>query len=99
MKMLPKFSLLFFLFVGFCFGQKSKIYTNDMVGFNNAVKLYEDKDYAAAQALFKEIRDDFNDDSELRARSYYYEAFCAIRLGQSNGEDLMNTFFEKFLTG
>lgn len=98
MKMLPKFSLLFFLVAGFCFGQKSKIYTNDMLAFNNAVKLYEDRDYAAAQFKFKEIRDDYDDDSELKARSYYYEAFCAIRLGQSNGEDLMNNFFEKFPT-
>lgn len=98
MKMLPKFSFLLFLFVGFCFGQKSKIYTNDMVAFKNAVKLYEDKDYAAAQVKFKEIRDDYDDDSELKARSYYYEAFCAIRLGQTNGEDLMNNFFEKFPT-
>ncbi|MGA9269930.1 MAG: tetratricopeptide repeat protein, partial [Lutimonas sp.] len=98
MKILPKFSLLFFLVVGFCFGQKSKIYTNDMVGFNNAVKLYEDRDYAAAQVIFKDIRDDYDDDSELKARSYYYEAFCAIRLGQSNGEELMNNFFEKFPT-
>ena len=98
MKMLRKFPLLLLLFAGLTFAQQSKIYTNEMVEFNHAMELYENKDYAAAQVIFKEIRDQFDDDSELRARSYYYEAFCAIRLGQSNGEDLMNAFFEQFPT-
>ena len=98
MKMLHKFPLILFLLAGISFGQKSKIYTNEMVEFNHAVELYENKDYAAAQILFKEIRETFDNDSELRARSYYFEAFCAIRLGQSNGEELMNGFFEQFPT-
>jgi tetratricopeptide (TPR) repeat protein len=98
MKMLHRFSLFLLLVTGLSFGQKSKIYTNDMVEFNHAMELYENKDYAAAQVVFKEIRNGFDDDSELKARSYYYEAFCAIRLGQSNGEELMNYFFEQFPT-
>ena len=98
MKILHRLPLFLLLLAGLAFGQTSKIYTNDMVEFNHALDLYSNKDYAAAQVLFKEIRETYDKDSELRALSYYYEAFCAIRLGQSNGEDLMNDFFEQFPT-
>ncbi len=93
-------SLLFFLL--FVFGltsaQKSKIYTNDLVAYNHAMDLYQNKDYDASQLLFKKIKDQFDDSSELKARSYYYDAFCAIRLGQKDADELMKVFFEKFPT-
>jgi tetratricopeptide (TPR) repeat protein len=94
-----KFLLVVFLvFSSTIFAQKSKIYTNDLVHYNHAIDLYENKDYDAAQILFKQIKDQFDDASELKARSYYYEAFCAIRLGQTDADDLMRLFFEKFPT-
>lgn len=80
------------------FAQKSKIYTNELVVYNKAIDLYQNKDYDAAQMLFKNIKNQFDDASELRARSYYYEAFCAIRLGQQDADELMKDFFEKFPT-
>ena len=80
------------------FGQQSKIYTNDLIVYNHAAELYLNKDYNAAQILFKRIKNSFNDASELKARSYYYEAFCAIRLGQKDGDELMKSFFEKYPT-
>jgi tetratricopeptide (TPR) repeat protein len=94
-----KFLLAFFL-VSFSliFAQKSKIYTNDLVDYNHATSLYQSRDYDAAQMLFKKIKDEFDDASELKARSYYYEAFCAIRLGQTDADELMRLFFEKFPT-
>jgi len=93
------FLLAFFLvFSSMIFAQKSKIYTNDLVDYNHAIDLYENKDYDAAQILFKQIKDQFDDASELKALSYYYEAFCAIRLGQTDADDLMRLFFEKFPT-
>lgn len=89
---------LVFLVTCMLHGQRSKIYTNELVDYDHAVELYQNKDYAAAQKLFEEIKDDFDDASELKAHSYYYEAFCAIRLGDRDGEDMMNEFFEKFPT-
>ncbi|WKK66159.1 tetratricopeptide repeat protein [Lutimonas zeaxanthinifaciens] len=80
------------------FTQESIIYTHDLVDFNHAMKLYESKDYVASQLIFEKIKTSFDEASELKARSYYYEAFCAIRLKQKNGDDLMNSFFEKFPT-
>ncbi len=78
--------------------QKSEIYTDKLAPFDHAVELYQNKDYYAAQIRFDEIKDQFGDDSELKARCYYYKAFCAIRLGQKEGEDLMRDFVEKFPT-
>ena len=80
------------------FAQESKIYTNEHLEYNHAIDLYQNKDYSAAQILFKRIKSTFDDASELKARSNYYEAFCAIRLGQIDGDELMKSFFEKYPT-
>ena len=69
-----------------------------MVAYNHAIDLYQNKDYDAAQMLFEKIKDDFDDASELKARCHYYEAFCAIRLGQQDADELMKGFFEKYPT-
>ena len=90
------FLCLFSSFNGF--SQQSIIYTHELVDFNHAMQLYEAKDYVASQLIFEKIKTSFDEASELKARSYYYEAFCAIRLKQKNGDDLMNSFFEKFPT-
>ena len=78
--------------------QKSEIYTNELVDYNHALSLYQNKDYNAAQMIFEKIKNQFDDASELKARSYYYEAFCAIRLGEVNADELMKDFFEKYPT-
>jgi tetratricopeptide (TPR) repeat protein len=80
------------------YSQKSEVYTDELAGFNHAVQLYENKDYYAAQILFKNIKNDFDDTSELKARCYYYEAFCAIKTGRDDGEFLMKEFVDKFPT-
>ncbi|MGI9532010.1 tetratricopeptide repeat protein [Lutimonas sp.] len=96
---LLKIFILFTLFSVFQVnGQKSVIYTHELVEFNHAMQLYSNKDYVASQLIFEKIKNTFDEASELKARSYYYEAFCAIRLKQKNADDLMNTFFEKFPT-
>ena len=84
----------------FCaiFSQKSQIYTDYLVEYNHALQLYQNKDYNAAQTIFERIKNQFDDSSELKARSYYYEAFCAIRLGQVDADELMKDFFEKYPT-
>jgi len=98
MKLLNIF--IFFILFSFFHGsaQKSMIYTHDLVDFNHAMELYSNRDYVASQLVFEKIKNDFDEASELKARSYYYEAFCAIRLKQKDADDLMNSFFEKFPT-
>ena len=88
-----------FLLISIYFrAQKSEIYTDALAPYNHAVELYQNKDYYAAKIKFDEIKDQFDDASELKARSYYYSAFCSIRLGEKEGEDLMRDFVDKFPT-
>lgn len=98
MKLLKIFIFSLFLAINLGHAQESKIYTHEMVDFNHAMSLYSSKDYVASQLMFEKIKNTFDQASELRARSYYYEAFCAIRLKQRNADELMNAFFEKFPT-
>ena len=80
------------------YAQKSSIYTHELYDYNHAISLYQNKDYVAAQKVFERIKNSFDGASELKARSYYYEAFCAIRLNQKDADDLMNDFFVRFPT-
>jgi tetratricopeptide (TPR) repeat protein len=90
---------LFFLLLSFLTSaQKSEIYTDELSRFNHALQLYQNKDYAAALVKFEEIKDTFDEDSELRARCYYYEAFCYIRLNPKEGDALMRDFVNNFPT-
>lgn len=98
MKVLKVFILFTLLSFFHGYAQQSIIYTHDLVEYNHAMQLYANKDYVASQLIFEKIQNDFDEASELRARSYYYAAFCAIRLKQKDADDLMNAFFEKFPT-
>ncbi len=78
--------------------QKSKIYTNFLNDYNQAVELYQNKSYLAAQIQFNQIKTNFDNSSEIRANCEYYIANCAIRLGHKNSDELMQQFVEKYPT-
>lgn len=88
----------FVLLSSLVFAQKSTIYTNDMVDFNHAIALYQNRDYVAAQQLFQKIRDQFEDNTENKATIDYYIAFAALRLGDRNGDTMMNDFVDNYPT-
>ena len=48
-----------FLITTFAVAQKSEIYTDEMAPYNHAVQLYQNKDYYAAQILFKNLKNTF----------------------------------------
>lgn len=78
--------------------QKTAIYTNNLTAYNHAVELYKNKAYVAAQQKFIEIKNQFENSSELKANCEYYAANCAVRLGQRNSDDLMQQFVDKYPT-
>ena len=90
--------LIFLLLPFWLSAQKSEIYTNSLVAYNHALQLYQNKDYQAALIKFDEIKDQFDEWSELRARSYYYKAFCLIRIDPKQGDELMQAFVKRFPT-
>ncbi|WP_457617203.1 tetratricopeptide repeat protein [Lutibacter sp.] len=78
--------------------QKTAIYTNNLSEYNHAVELYQNKAYVAAQKKFNEIKNQFDNSSELKANCEYYAANCAVRLGQPNADELMQNFVDKYPT-
>ena len=80
------------------FAQKTAIYTNELSEYNNAIELYQNKAFVAAQEKFNEIKLQFDNSSELKANCEYYAAICAIRLNHPNSDDLMQQFVDKYPT-
>jgi len=78
--------------------QKTVIYTNYLKDYNHALALYQNKSYVAAQQQFNKIKTQFESSSELKANCEYYAANCAVRLGQSSADELMQNFVDNYPT-
>ncbi|MFN4198632.1 MAG: tetratricopeptide repeat protein, partial [Flavobacterium sp.] len=79
------------------FAQSSEVYNHDLKDFDRAVQLYKEKQYQAAQILFKKVQD-ANPSYEVESDCAYYIANCAIRLNQAHGDVLMESFVENYPT-
>ncbi len=83
------------VFIGFA--QESKIYTHDDRQYQEALALYHNKQYQAAQTLFNKVRSSTND-TETEANSAYYVANAAVRLNQLGADRLMEDFVTRYPT-
>ncbi|MEE9361512.1 MAG: tetratricopeptide repeat protein [Cellulophaga sp.] len=98
--MRKKKTALLLCFVGaICIGfsQESKIYTHHQKDYQEALSLYNNKQYQTAQTLFEKVKS-ATDDLETEANSAYYVANSAIRLNQRGADRLMEDFVERYLT-
>ena len=71
--------------------QKSEIYTNDLEAYNQAISLYNNKQYLSAQIIFEKVKWE-NHKQEVQSDCAFYNAMCAIKLNQSNSDVLMENF-------
>jgi TolA-binding protein len=94
-----KFLLLLSFALGFSsmYAQKTEILNYSLSDFDKAQLLYNDKQYLASQILFEKIKQK-NNSQEVQADCSYYIAFCAIKLNQSNANELMERFVENYPT-
>ncbi len=95
-----KKTALLLSFIGsavFSLAQESQIYTHDRKQYQDALALYNDKQYQAAQTLFEEVGDN-SSDPETQANSAYYAANAAVRLNQLGADRLMEDFVEQYPT-
>ncbi|MFT7351683.1 MAG: TolA-binding protein [Flavobacterium sp.] len=94
-----KFLLLLSFALGFSsmYAQKTEILNYSLSDFDKAQLLYNDKQYLASQILFEKIKQK-NNSQEAQADCSYYIAFCAIKLNQSNANELMERFVENYPT-
>ncbi len=91
--LLPFFLGMFFLGIS----QETKIYTHDDKEYQDALALYNNEQYQAAQAIFGKVKTS-SDNLETRANSAYYEANAAVRLNQLGADRLMEDFVERYPT-
>ncbi|WP_062053541.1 tetratricopeptide repeat protein [Aquimarina longa] len=77
--------------------QQSAIYTNDLVLYNQALELYHNKQFLAAQNLFDKVRD-ASEDTNIDANCTYYIANCAVWLNQKGADQLLENFVVQYPT-
>ncbi len=77
--------------------QESRIYTHDNKTFQEALSLYNTKQYQAAQTLFEKVHAE-TEDEETKANSAYYVANAAVRLNQVGADRLMEDFVGDYPT-
>jgi TolA-binding protein len=98
---MQKYSLSLLVFFSICFSsilaQQSAVYTNDLVDYNNAIALYNDKQYQSAQILFDKVKQK-STNSEMQSDCAYYSAYCGIKLDQNNADVAMENFVRHYPT-
>jgi len=98
--MLQKITTFFLVFTGVVFmgsAQETKIYTHDQKMYQDALALYNNEQYQAAQTLFQKVKNSAQD-GETKANAAYYEANAAVRLNQLGADRLMEDFVEQYPT-
>lgn len=87
---------IFFMYCSLA-AQESEIYTHKLKNYQEALALYNNKQYQAAQAIFSKVKQQTND-LETEANCAYYIANCAVRLNQIGADKLMESFVERYPT-
>ncbi|NJB72612.1 TolA-binding protein [Saonia flava] len=77
--------------------QETKIYTHSEKEYQDALALYNNEQYQAAQTIFAKVKSTTKD-METEANSAYYMANAAIRLNQLGADRLMEDFVERYPT-
>lgn len=98
--MLKKITAFIPIFMGILWigtSQETKIYTHDQKDYQNALALYNNQQYQAAQTIFEKVKLSTKD-YETEANSAYYAANAAVRLNQLGADRLMEDFVEKYPT-
>jgi len=77
------------------FSQQTVVDANLVSDFNNALKLYNDKAYAAAQKGFEKVQNTAKESSSLKADATYYDAMCAVKLNQTAADEKVLNFVDE----
>lgn len=86
----------FFIFTAFIvYSQQSIADASVITDYNNALKLYNNKAYAAAQKTFEKVQKNAQKSSSIKANASYYDAMCAVKLNQTNADEKVLSFVEE----
>ena len=98
--MLKRITVFIPIFAGILWigtAQETKIYTHDQKDYQDALALFNNEQYQAAQTIFEKVKLTTKD-YETAANSAYYAANAAVRLNQLGADRLMEDFVEKYPT-
>lgn len=87
---------LFLTFTTAVIAQESAINTDVNADFHKAMRLYNNKAYAASQEVFREVSLNSEKHHNLKADADYYDAMCAIKLQQDDADYRVNQFVENY---
>ena len=91
------FTLLLATIASVSLAQQSKINTDELYTYNQAVDLYQENQYVAAQRLFEKVLKQISDET-VKGNAAYYHANCAVRLNQRNADELVSAFVDNYPT-
>ena len=77
--------------------QQTTVFTNQYVAYEQALSLYDNNQFAAAQQQFEKVKLT-TEDGTVEANCAYYIANCAVRLNQQGADDLMQDFVDRYPT-
>ncbi len=77
--------------------QETKVFYHEDKAYQDALNLYNNQQYQAAQSIFEQVRTTTKD-GETEANSAYYSANAAIRLNQRGADKKMEDFVERYPT-
>ena len=87
--------LLLVFFSVVAFSQQSIINAPILSEYNNALILYNNKAYAAAQKTFFKVSKIGPNSSNLKANASYYDAMCAIKLNETDADKKVINFVKE----
>ena len=97
LKKITAFLPVFLGMVALGISQETKIYTHAQKEYQDALALYNNEQYQAAQTIFSKVKQR-TDNLETQANSVYYEANAAVRLNQLGADRLMEDFVANYPT-
>ena len=77
--------------------QQTASFTNDLAFFHQAIELYNNHQYLAAQQVFASVKKT-STKKRIEGDCAYYMATCAIRLNQKDADQLMQRFVTNYPT-
>jgi tetratricopeptide (TPR) repeat protein len=89
--------LVFLMGINQLAAQQSEIYTHNDNEFDKAVVLFKNKQYQSAQIIFDKVKKE-SKNADNQADCAYYSATCAIKLNQSNADEMMEKFVSDYPT-
>ncbi|WP_028890582.1 tetratricopeptide repeat protein [Tenacibaculum sp. 47A_GOM-205m] len=90
------FLFLFLTFTTIIIAQESAINSHANADFHKAMRLYNNKAYAASQEVFRKISHNSEEHHNLKADADYYDAMCAIKLQQDDADSRVIQFVENY---